>query len=76
MSACAVCGCPDSRAEFVSDIFQVGDEYALVDRIPANVCTRCGEQSFSRETTEKVRRMLHEKSGATRSVTVNVYEFV
>ena len=76
MSVCAVCGCPDSRADFVSEVFRLGGEYALVDRIPASVCTRCGEEAFSRETTEKVQQMLHETAAAVRTVTVNVYEFV
>jgi hypothetical protein len=31
----------------------------LVENIPASVCARCGEATFSRETTERIRRMLY-----------------
>ena len=76
MSACAVCGCSESRDELVREVFQIGSNYVLVNCIPANVCSRCGEQSFSREVTEKVRQMLHEQATPTKSITVNVFEFV
>jgi YgiT-type zinc finger domain-containing protein len=76
MWTCAACGCSESRDELVSEIFRVSGEYVLVDCIPATVCSRCGEQSFSRETTERVRKIVHEPTQPTRSITINVFEFV
>ena len=72
----AACGCSESRDELVSEIFRVSGEYVLVDGIPATVCSRCGEQSFGRETTERVREIVREHTEPTRSITVNVFEFV
>ena len=57
MPGCPVCGAERNRGELVEDVFRVGDRYVLVDRIPARVCVRCGEPSFSRETAERVRRL-------------------
>ena len=58
MPGCPVCGAERSREELVEEVFHVDDRHVLVGRIPARVCVRCGEQSFSRETAERVRTTL------------------
>ena len=68
MLDCLVCGTERHREELVEDVFRVGDRYVLVDRIPARVCVRCGEPSFSRETAERVRRLVHDGAEPVRSV--------
>jgi len=64
---CHVCGNTAAKNKHVSEVFTVGAHRALVEHIPAQVCERCGEATFSRETTEKVRRLVH---GAHPSKTV------
>ncbi|HIK09486.1 MAG TPA: YgiT-type zinc finger protein [Oscillatoriaceae cyanobacterium M33_DOE_052] len=59
MFPCHVCGSNQSHPELVNEIFQIQGKIYLVEGIPAQVCSRCGEFTFSRETTEKVRKMLH-----------------
>jgi hypothetical protein len=39
----------------------------LVEGIPASVCARCGEVTFSRDTTERIRRMLHGEAKPVRA---------
>ena len=58
MSAYAVCHAEENREALVDEVFHVDGQYALVGGIPAVVCGRCGEQTFSRETAEKVRLMV------------------
>ena len=36
----------------VDEVFKIDEEYVLVDCIPAEVCSRCGEQSCTFETAE------------------------
>ena len=60
MFNCHVCGGTAARNEFVSEVFNIDGRRVLVEHIPAHVCERCGEPTFSRETTEKVRRLVHE----------------
>jgi HTH-type transcriptional regulator / antitoxin MqsA len=60
MFSCQVCGGTAARNEFVSEVFTVDGRRVLVEHIPAQVCERCGEPTFSRETTERVRRLVHE----------------
>ena len=67
MFTCSVCHSHESREELVEEIFQIDGKYVLVDRIPAMVCVRCGEETFSRETTEKVRLLVHGHAPPSRS---------
>ena len=47
---CHVCGGETARDEFVSEVLEVDGRRVLVEHIPAQVCTRCGEPVFSPET--------------------------
>ena len=75
MFTCMVCHAEASREELVDEVFKVDGQYVLVGGVPSTVCSRCGERSFSRETTEKVRLMVHGEAQATKSVPMRVYEF-
>ena len=72
---CNVCNAEESHFEFVEEVFKVDGRYVLVAEVPSTVCQRCGERSLSRETTERVRLMVHGQSGAAKSVPMQVYEF-
>ena len=75
MFACAVCKGEESRVEVVEGVFKVGARYVLVGGVPSTVCQRCGVRSFSRETTEKVRQLVHGEAKDSKSVPMQVYEF-
>ena len=76
MFNCSVCGSVKCRDEAVDEVFNVDGEYVLVARVPSKVCMNCGERSLGRETTEKVRGLVHEPGKSPRSVSLHVYEFV
>ena len=76
MFVCAVCGADDSREELADEVFNVDGRHYLVEGVPCAVCSRCGEQSFSRETAERVRLMLRGAAEPTRAASMQVYEFV
>ena len=75
MLTCIVCHARESREERVDEVFKVDGRYVLAKGVPSTVCNRCGERSFSRETTEKVRLMVHGGAQAARSVPMQVYDF-
>ena len=75
MSTCAVCYAEENREALVDEVFRVDGQYVLVGGIPAMVCGRCGEQTFSRETAEKVRLMVHGETQATTSISLPVFRF-
>lgn len=76
MFTCSVCHAHESREALVEEIFQVDGKYVLVDRIPATICARCGEETFNRETAEKVRLLVHGQAKPIKSLPLEVFEFV
>ncbi|MBK6432973.1 YgiT-type zinc finger protein [Candidatus Amarolinea dominans] len=48
MFRCQVCGSTEARSEVVSEVFLVDGLPVLVEEIPAVVCARCGDATFSR----------------------------
>ena len=76
MFTCSICGAEESREELVEEIFQIDGKYVLIDRIPATVCNRCGEETFSGETAEKIRLMVHGQAKPKKSIPLKVFEFI
>ena len=74
MFKCHVCGNTTSKAEFVSEVFAVDDRYVLVEHIPAQVYIRCGEMTFSREITERIRQLVHSAGQPVKTVPLDVFE--
>ena len=75
MFRCHVCGSIHAREELVSDVFQIDGKPVLVENIPAQVCDRCGEEIFSKETTEKVRLLVRSKAKPIKSVKMDVFAY-
>ena len=75
MFECAVCGCKKSRLESVDEVFKIDGDYVLVEQVPAEVCDRCGEQSFSLETAENIRRAVASGAPPLRSIELRVFAF-
>ena len=75
MVVCPVCSANESREELVDEVFCIEGQYVLVGGIPAEVCVRCGEQSFSRETAERVRMLVRDEADVEAEVLMRVYEF-
>lgn len=76
MFTCDVCGSHDSQMEAVSEVFEINGRRVLVDNIPVQVCAQCGEMSFSRETAEKVRQLVHGDTEPVGVVELELFEFV
>lgn len=75
MFLCHVCGKTEGREKLVSEVFDIDGKSVRVENIPATVCTNCGEPVFSRETTDKVRRMVHGEAKPVKSVQMDVFAF-
>ena len=73
MFKCHVCGHTAAKSDFVSEVFTLGNRRVLVEHIPAEVCEHCGEATFSRMTTEAIRRLVHGQSQPVRTVSLDVF---
>ena len=47
MFKCHACSSKDSYVKYVNEVFEIGNDFHLVENIPATVCSRCGEEIFS-----------------------------
>ncbi|MGH7961375.1 MAG: YgiT-type zinc finger protein [Candidatus Binatia bacterium] len=70
-----ICGHAVAKSNFASEMFTVDGRRVLVEGIPGEVCERCGEATFSRETTEKIRRLVHGAGQPVRTVSLDVFAF-
>ena len=73
MFKCHVCGHDAAKPEFVNEVFTIENRRVLVEHIPAEVCGHCGEATFSRATTEEIRKMVHGKGRPVRTVPLDVF---
>lgn len=76
MFTCHVCGHTAARSEFMSEVFMIDGRRVLVEHIPAQVCQRCGEATFSRETTEQIRRLVRGTGQPIKTVPLEVFALV
>ena len=75
MFRCHVCGAMEVRQVLVDEVFVIDGKHVLVEDIPANVCVRCGEATFSRKTTERIRRMVYGEAYPVRAVVMDVFAY-
>lgn len=75
MFQCHVCSSQQMQEELVNEVFLIEGKFILVENIPAKVCAHCGEAIFSREITEKIRRMVHGEAQPVKSIEVDVFAF-
>ena len=75
MFKCDVCGSSVARNKMISEVFLIDGKRVLVENIPVRVCANCGEPVFSRETTERVRRMVHGEAQPVGLVQVEVFAY-
>jgi YgiT-type zinc finger domain-containing protein len=75
MSNCHICGSNNFTEELVNETFEIKGKLILVEGIPAKVCTRCGEITFSGETAENIRLMLNSDRKPKKSIEVDVFSF-
>ena len=57
------------------DVFMIAGRHVLVEGIPASICAHCGDATFSRETTERIRRMVHGEAQPVRAVAMEVFAY-
>ncbi len=71
---CVFCGGALKKAS-VAFSYEEDDAYLLVERVPAEVCERCGEKLYTPEVTDALLKIAREKREPMKIVQVPVYEF-
>ena len=75
-----ICGSENFTEELVNETFEINGRIILVEGIPAKVCSRCGEITFSSETAssetaENIRLMLNSNQKSQRKIEIDVFAF-
>jgi len=71
---CVFCG---GRLEkrMVTFSYEEDDKHLFVENVPAEVCTTCGEKTYSPEVTEKLLRFARQEVRPKKIIQVPVFDF-
>jgi HTH-type transcriptional regulator / antitoxin MqsA len=59
----------------VTFIYENDDEYIFVKNVPAEVCTKCGEKTYSPEITDKLLRFADNKISPIEKIEVPLFDY-
>jgi HTH-type transcriptional regulator/antitoxin MqsA len=70
--------CPVCKTETVCQIVTYSQIYngqlVAVENVPADVCPRCGEQYFAKETADQIQKIIY-SGDATKKLEVPLYNY-
>ncbi len=72
---CEICGVGTTINKSVCERFFINGNWVLVENIPAEVCSHCGEPTFSADTGEDVRQLVQSGKSTGKTVETVVYEY-
>ena len=73
MSQCVYCN-GDLIEQITTFVYEDGDQFWIVRKVPALVCTRCGEKEYTQETTHRVLSLLKQPPRPQEILRVPAYE--
>ncbi len=73
MYQCSNCNSIEYSEKLVKKFFEIDSEVIIVENLPAKVCNKCGEESFSRETLVHLQGIIYGKP--KKIVTAKSYEY-
>jgi HTH-type transcriptional regulator / antitoxin MqsA len=71
---CSFCG-GELRKASVTFSYEENDTYLLVERVPAEVCLKCGERLYTPEVTDTLLQIARQPAKPKRTIRVPVYDF-
>jgi len=74
VSKCFLCGSSTIK-KFITAENWWGDQFTLVENVPAWVCENCGEQYFEAQVIEELDRLKDSPSKVEKTILVPVFKF-
>lgn len=71
MDRCVFCG-GDVKEDIVTLDLRVGNRLLVIEDVPAEVCQKCGEKTFSPETTKMIQVIARDKPTPIKEICVPV----
>lgn len=71
---CVFCG-GNTENKLVTFTYEEDNNILFVEHVPAEVCTKCGEKTYSPAVTDELLKFAHEECKPSKTVNVPVYDF-
>jgi len=71
---CVFCG-GETEKRTVTFSYEEDDKHFLVEHVPAEVCERCGEKTYSPEVTEELQKFAKDQFKPVKKLEVPVFDF-
>jgi YgiT-type zinc finger domain-containing protein len=71
---CVFCG-GSVESKMVTFNYEENDKYLFVENVPAEVCTKCGEKTYSPEVTDQLLRFVKDDVKPAKIIKVPVFDF-
>ena len=71
---CVFCGGKAIKA-VVTFTYEEEGKFLIIEHVPAEICTRCGEKMYSPEVTDELLRLARKATKPARRIEVPVYDF-
>ena len=71
---CVFCG-GETKPTLVTFSYEEENRYFLVEHVPAEVCERCGEKTYSSEVTDELLKFAKDKFKPVKKFEVPVFDF-
>jgi len=71
---CVFCGGSVER-KMVTFTYEEDDKYLFVENVPAEVCTKCGEKTYSPEVTDQLLKFAKDGVKPAKTIKVPVFDF-
>ena len=71
---CVFCG-GSVESKMVTFSYEEDDKYLFVENVPAEVCTKCGEKTYSPKVTDQLLRFVKDDVKPAKIVKVPVFDF-
>jgi YgiT-type zinc finger domain-containing protein len=55
--------------------YEENNKYLFVENVPAEVCTQCGEKTYSPEVTKELLKFAQNEFKPVKTITVPVFDF-
>jgi len=71
---CVFCG-GKLKNESVTFTYEDGDKHLFVEDVPSEVCTRCGEKTYSPSVTDDLLKFVKNEFQPVRTIDVPIFNF-
>jgi YgiT-type zinc finger domain-containing protein len=71
---CVFCG-GSVESKVVTFTYEEDDKYLFVENVPAEVCTKCGEKTYSSEVTDQLLKFAKDDVKPAKIIKVPVFDF-